>query len=65
MFNSKFYKQSDVRTIGDPLSATFFNIYLTKLDLDKVRPPKPLFYKRFVDDIINRRKKDTPDSLQA
>ena len=63
MFNSKFYKQSDGCTMGGPLSVTFSNIYLTKLEIDKVRPTKPLFYKRFVDDVINRRKKNTPDSL--
>ena len=63
MFNSKFYKQSDGCTMGGPLSVTFSNIYLTKLEIDKVRPTKPLFYKRFVDDVIYRRKKNTPDSL--
>ena len=35
---------------------------------DKIRnrqscPMKPLFYKRFVDDVINTRKKSKPDSL--
>ena len=63
MFNSKFYKQSDGCTMGGPLSVTFSNIYLTKLEIDKVRPTKPLFYKRFVDDVINRRKENTPDLL--
>ena len=63
MFHSKFYKQSDGCTMGGPLSLTFSNIYLTKLETDKVRPTKPLFYKRFVDNVINRRKKNTPDSL--
>ena len=61
IFNSKFYKQSDGCTMGGPLS--FSNIYLTKLEIDKVRPTKPLLYKRFVDDVIKRRKKNTPDSL--
>ena len=63
MFNSKFYKQSDGCTMGGPLPVTFFNIYLTKLEINKVRPTKPLFYKRFVDDVINKRKKNTPESL--
>ena len=63
MFNSKFYKQSDRCTMGGPLSLTFSNIYMTKLEIDKVRLTKPLFYKRLVDDVINRRKKNTPDSL--
>ena len=63
MFNSKFFKQSDGCTMGDPLSVTFSNIYLTKLEIDKVRPTKGLFYKRFVDNVMNRRKENTPDSL--
>ena len=49
--------------MGGPFSVTFSNVYLTKLEIDKVRPTKPLFYKHFVDDVINRRKKNTPDSL--
>ena len=36
---------------------------MVKLEIDKVGPTKPLFYKHFVDDIVNRRKKNTPDSL--
>ena len=63
MFNSKFYKQPDGCTMGSPLSVAFSNIYLIKLEIDKVRPTKPLFYKRFVDDVINSRKKNTPASL--
>ena len=30
---------------------------------DVVIPLKPVFYRRFVDDIINRRKKNIPDEL--
>ena len=47
--------------MGDPLLVT----YMTKLEIEKVRSTKPLFYKRFVDDVINRRKKNKSDSLQA
>ena len=63
MFNSKFYKQSDGCTMVDPLSVTFSNIYLTKLIISKVRSTKPLFYKRFVDGVINRRQNTKPDAL--
>ena len=56
MFNSKFCKQPDACTMGGPLSVTVDNIYLTKLETDKVKRTKPLFYRRFVDDVINRRK---------
>ena len=48
--------------MGRPLSATFSNIYLTKLEINKVRLTKPLFYKFFVDNVINTRQ-NTPDSL--
>ena len=63
MINSKLYKQSDGCTMGGPLSVSFSNIYLRKLEIDKVIPTKLLFYKRFVDYVIYRRKKNTPDSL--
>ena len=36
---------------------------MTKLELAVVVPMKPLFYKRFIDDIITRRKRNTPDIL--
>ena len=35
----------------------------TKLENDIVVPMKPLFYRRFVDDVINKRRKNTPDLL--
>ena len=34
---------------------------MTRTENDVVRPEKPLFYRRFVDDIINRRKKNEHD----
>ena len=36
---------------------------MTKTERDVVNPSKPKFYKRFVDDIINRRNKNEPDDL--
>ena len=55
--------QCDGCTKGVPLSVIFSNISLTKLEIDKVKPMKPLLYKRFIDDVINMRKKSKPDSL--
>ena len=49
--------------MGGPLLVTFSNIYLTKLEKDQVKPLKPKFYRRFVDDVISRRLKNTHDSL--
>ena len=50
-FNSSFLKQVDGCTMGGPLSATFSGIYMDKMENDVVIPSKPIFYRRFVDDI--------------
>lgn len=42
---------------------TFSNIYLKKLEIEKVKPTNPLFYKQSVDDVINKREKNNSDSL--
>ena len=44
-------------------SVTFSNIYLTKLEIEKVKPTNPLFYKQSVDDVINKREKNNSDLL--
>ena len=49
--------------MGGPLSVTFSSIYLTKLETDQVKPLKPKFYRRFVNDMISRLLKNTHDSL--
>ena len=36
---------------------------MTKTEREFVNPSKPKFYKRFVDDIINRRNKNEPGDL--
>ena len=36
---------------------------MTKTELEFVNPSNPKFYKRFADDIINRRNKSQPDDL--
>ena len=46
-----------------PLSVTLAEIHMIRMDNDIVIPLKPTFYRRFVDDIINRRKKNVPDEL--
>ena len=63
IFQSQFYKQTDGCTMGGPLLVTFSNIYLPKLEKDQVKSLKPKFYRRFVDDVISRRLKNTYDSL--
>ena len=63
MFDDKFYKQKEGCTMGGPLSVIISDIFMTKLEKKVVSPYKPAFYKRYVDDIITRRKKDQPDEL--
>ena len=63
MLNSKFYNQVGRCSMGGPLSVIFSDIYMTKTKRKVVEPTKPKFYKRFVDDIINKRHKDQPDNL--
>ena len=61
-FSYQFYKQTYGCTMWGPLLVTS-NIYLTKLEKDQVRPLKPKFYCRFLDDVISRRLRNTHDSL--
>ena len=49
--------------MGGPLSVTFSDIFMIKMENDIVIPTKPIFYRRYVDDIYNRRKKNIEDSL--
>ena len=49
--------------MGGPLSVTLSDIYTNKMESDIVVPTKPVFYRRFVDDIYNRRKKNIEDKL--
>ena len=59
----KFYKQVDGCVMGGPLSVTLSDIYMSKMEDDVVEKYQPKFYKRYVDDIINRRKKNQVDLL--
>ena len=54
-FNSRFLEQVDYSTMGGPLSVTFSDIYMVKMQ-NVVIPSKPIFYRRFVDDIYSRQK---------
>ena len=40
--------------MGSPLSVVFANIFMTKMEKEIVEPLKPKFYRRFVDDSINK-----------
>ena len=54
--SSRFFKQVDGCTMGGPLSVTFSDIYMVKMENDVVIPSEPIFYSRFVNDIYSRRK---------
>ena len=61
--NNNFFKQTDGCTMGGPLSVTFSDIFMIKMENDIVIPMKPIFYRIYVDDIYSRRKKNIEDSL--
>ena len=61
--NSKFFKQTDVCAMGGPLSVTLSDIWMVKMENNIAIPHRPIFYKRYVDDIINCRKKHEEDLL--
>ena len=65
IFQSQFYKQPNGYTTSGPLSVSFkSNIYLTKLKKNQVKPVKPVkFYRRFVDEVISRQRKNRHESL--
>ena len=62
-FNNKFYRQTDGCAMGGPLSVIMADIFTTKMENDIVKPKNPSFYKRYVDDIINRRKIGNEDNF--
>ena len=49
--------------MGGPLYFTLSDIWMVKMENNIVIPHKPIFYKRYIDDIINRRKKHKEDLL--
>ena len=51
--NNNFFKQTDGCTMGGPLSVTFSDIFMIKMENDTVIPMKPIFYRRYVDDIYS------------
>ena len=63
VFDSSFYKQVEGCSMGGPLSVTLSDIFMVKMENDIVVPTKPKLFKRYVDDIINKRRKDVADSL--
>ena len=59
--NGRLMKQTDGCQIGGPLSKTFADIFMVKLERDVVVTRNPPLYRRYVDDTFNRRKKGVKD----
>ena len=62
-FNQNLFRQTKCCSMGRPLSKTLADIHMIRTEKDIVTPLKPIFYKRFVDDIYTRRKKGIHDKL--
>ena len=56
MFKNKFYKQIDGATMGSPLGSALANIFMCSFEnkwlKDCPNGLKPVFYRRYVDDIF-------------
>ena len=64
MFTSYLSNKLTVAQWVDPFLVCFqIYIYMTKTEREVVNPSETKFYKRFVDDIINRRNKNQPNDL--
>ena len=61
--NEQLCKQIDAVSMGGTLSVVLSDCFMNKMEKDVVIPLKPKFYKRFVDDIYRRRKRNEPDEL--
>ena len=62
-FNHNLFKQTEGCSMGGPLSVTLADIHMIRTEKDLVTPLKPIFYKRFADDIYTRRKKGIYDKF--
>ena len=49
--------------MGGPISVVFSDIYMCKMEEDVVKPLKPIFYKRYVDDMYVKRKHNESNTL--
>ena len=61
--NNRLLKQIDGCAMGSPLSVVLSGIFMSKLEKQVVYPTKPILYKRYVDDVFNRKKKNEEDTL--
>ena len=64
-FNNELFKQIDGCPMGGSLSVDFAGIFMAKMEEEIVKPYNPLFYKRYVDDIITKRSVGKVDCLYS
>ena len=61
--NNWLIKQIYGCPMGGPISVVFSDLYMCKMKEDVVKPLKPRFYKRYVDDTYVKRKCNESDTL--
>ena len=49
--------------MGGPISVAFSDIYMCKMKEDVLKPFKPIFYKRYVDDAYVKKKRNEAGTL--
>ena len=49
--------------MGGPISVVFSGIYMCKMESDVLKPLKPIFYKRYMDDTYIKRKLNEVNTL--
>ena len=49
--------------MGGPLSVTLSDIHIIPMETDVLVPIRPIFHNWYIDDIYNRRQKNTSDVL--
>ena len=57
--NNKLVKQVDGCLIGEAIAVIMSGIYMNRMEKERVVPLNPIFYKRYVNDTISKRKKNT------
>ena len=57
--NNRFVKQVDGCRMDRAISVIISGIHMNSMEKERIVPLKPTFYKRYVDDTITKRKKNT------
>ena len=60
--NNPLITQIDGCPMGDPISVVLSDIFMCKMEEDVVKPLKPIFYERYVDNTYVKRKRNEADT---